>query len=148
MPFSVLWKHGGSILVSWCDSFRDSIRSCSTFNSNSTLWRTESFLARLCALLNLKMPDLFDDHKMISRRAPHYLPWKRSIFHSGKNNHKTWMPWVGTTVGGIQTWLSEESTTPDSNTTQWKCQTLTCLLYSLCNGVNHGIDHEGVHSIV
>jgi hypothetical protein len=44
-------------------------------NANNTLWRTESFLACLGALLNLKRPDLFDDHKMISRRAPHFLPW-------------------------------------------------------------------------
>jgi hypothetical protein len=69
-------------------------------NSNNTLWCTQSFLARLGALLNLKRPDLFNDHKMISRRAPHFLPWKRSLFRTGKNNHKTWMPWVGRTVGG------------------------------------------------
>jgi hypothetical protein len=69
-------------------------------NSNNTLWRTESFLARLGALLNLKRPDLFDGHKMISSRAPHFLPWKRSLFRTGKNNHKTWMPRVGRTGGG------------------------------------------------
>jgi hypothetical protein len=68
-------------------------------NSNSTLWHTETFLAPLGALPNLKMPDLSDDHKMISRIAPHFSPWRRSLFRSCRNNHRTWMTGGGRTVG-------------------------------------------------
>jgi hypothetical protein len=57
-------------------------------NSNNTLWRTESFLARLGALLNLKMPDLFDNHKIISSRAPHFYLGREVFFAVARTTTK------------------------------------------------------------